>query len=59
MKKSNKSQMQNEPLVARLNYSPSRSVLIRDLENLLQTRAARGQHGYYYENNMATYNLNV
>uniref|UniRef100_A0A914N1Y3 Peptidase C1A papain C-terminal domain-containing protein n=1 Tax=Meloidogyne incognita TaxID=6306 RepID=A0A914N1Y3_MELIC len=41
-------------IVSRLNYSPSRSLFIRDLESLLKTRASRGQRGSYYENNMST-----
>nr|CAD2183728.1 unnamed protein product [Meloidogyne enterolobii] len=47
--------IENEPIVTRLNYSPSRSLFIRDLESLLKTRASRGQRGSYYENNMSTF----
>uniref|UniRef100_A0A1I8AYQ9 Neur_chan_memb domain-containing protein n=1 Tax=Meloidogyne hapla TaxID=6305 RepID=A0A1I8AYQ9_MELHA len=46
--------IKKEPLITRLNYSPSRSIFIRNLESLLQTRAANGQRGKYYENNMST-----
>uniref|UniRef100_A0A183CNK7 Ligand-gated ion channel n=1 Tax=Globodera pallida TaxID=36090 RepID=A0A183CNK7_GLOPA len=53
--------IKNEPLVARVAYSSVRSVLVRNLEVILRSkisfcdfRAARGQGGKYFENNMAT-----
>ena len=45
---------QNESLISRLLYNPMRSLFIRDLEAILSTKAARGQTGKYYENNMAS-----